>query len=774
MPLRGMAYSAAGLGKIAKRLFDLRIGGGGGGGGGEEGPSYELYAKGNVSYPLGSPSYNTFNSVLTLQTGVSYDYLSAGVNFGQGIYNGDFYYFGQHANGQLGNAGGTNAYLEYTRLSDNSVWSSNFSCGKAFTVAIKTNGTLWSWGYSSYGGLGTGGISQTIPTQVGSATDWAKVSAGDDHVLAIKTDGTLWTWGYNAYGQLGKGNTTNTLTPTQVGTDTDWADVSGGDSTSLALKTDGTIWFCGSNTSRASGLGSSQSTAAITTFTQVGTDTDWQKIYNGGPQNFGIKTDGTLWGWGANYYGALGLGSGTKFVPTQIGTDTWTNIASTYYVTWGIKSDGSLWRTGWYVAGANANFSGTDPYSAGTNLTAFTQYGDATNWSWITGARGRAAFYFKNSSGEIYHVGQGPDPSNRYNGSVFKKFTDTTWSKIVTFSTGFIGIKPDKTMWIGLNLPSFYTGLSRGYYQIGEDLWDDVDIIDGDSDGLYYVAAIKSDGTLWQRGTNYAGGSINTSFAQVGSDTTWTKVVCGFMSFIALKENGTVWAFGDNTYGSLGQGTTTTTSSLIQVGSASNWTSIWSIRAGAYFIINDSDEMYSWGTSSISTAYLNRTNISAPTTAPSICTGYWKQVRNGVYGIKTDGTLWIWGSGGNSTYGINATSTATQVGTATDWIDAEGNLHTVEGLKGALLYYPFAFGIRGSNGKGNLYGWGYSTEGKVGVEITTGSTLYNIIYKTSFPTTTSPTLIDNSGGFVKVLADPLYYYVGLSTMLLDVALRDPN
>jgi alpha-tubulin suppressor-like RCC1 family protein len=92
-------------------------------------------------------------------------------------------------------------------------------------MAIKTNGTLWSWGRNSQGQLGLNNRTNfSSPVQIGALTNWTKVAA-EYACAAIKTDGTLWTWGSNAYGQLGNGNTNTRSSPTQVGALTTWTDV---------------------------------------------------------------------------------------------------------------------------------------------------------------------------------------------------------------------------------------------------------------------------------------------------------------------------------------------------------------------------------------------------------------------------------------------------------------------------------------------------------------------------------------------------------------------
>ena len=144
-------------------------------------------------------------------------------------------------------------------------------------MAVKTDGTLWGWGYNTNGQLGDGAFGTDMcntsgqsycvyaPEQIGTATTWASVSAGGDQTLAIKKDGTLWGWGFNLFGQVGDGTgmgspcasdvgaTYCVVSPVQIGTDTHWAKVSAGDSHSMAVKTDGTLWGWGDNS--GGGLG---------------------------------------------------------------------------------------------------------------------------------------------------------------------------------------------------------------------------------------------------------------------------------------------------------------------------------------------------------------------------------------------------------------------------------------------------------------------------------------------------------------------------------------
>jgi alpha-tubulin suppressor-like RCC1 family protein len=130
-------------------------------------------------------------------------------------------------------------------------WSS-IAIGNYHNVAIKTDGTLWAWGLNSFGGaallgLGNDTISRSSPTQVGALTNWSTLPENlkGTHCVAIKTDGTMWSWGYNNNGRLGRDGTGSS--PLQIGELTNWLNIAAGYDFNIAVKTDGTIWSWGHN-----------------------------------------------------------------------------------------------------------------------------------------------------------------------------------------------------------------------------------------------------------------------------------------------------------------------------------------------------------------------------------------------------------------------------------------------------------------------------------------------------------------------------------------------
>ena len=151
-------------------------------------------------------------------------------SYGFGIQtDGSLWSWGNNNFGQLGLSTSTAVNKSSpTQIGTDTNWASIFGDGNAVT-AIKTNGTIWSWGQNFGGVLGqNNSVYRSSPVQIGSLTTWSKVSMLDQSVFAIKTNGSLWTWGYNNVGQLGQGNTISRSSPVQVGVSTNWSNVGPG------------------------------------------------------------------------------------------------------------------------------------------------------------------------------------------------------------------------------------------------------------------------------------------------------------------------------------------------------------------------------------------------------------------------------------------------------------------------------------------------------------------------------------------------------------------
>ena len=274
--------------------------------------------------------------------------------------------------------------------------SYNSSTNRDDVIATKSDGTLWAWGRNNYGGLGQNSRQMfSSPVQVGSDTTWSSNVIGTtEGAAAVKTDGTLWVWGYNAYGRLGVNSEVNYSSPVQVGSDTDWSTtpktLAGGQGgVHLYLKSNGTLWSMGNNNYGQLGLNEQGTGAASHSSPVQVPGTTWSRICASNWQSYAIKTDGTLWSWGYNRYGQLGLGSqgpgtgnvtGLKSSPTQIPGTDWSDIASSNYSGAAIRTDGTLFTWG---RATNGRLGLNAPHN--TDQSSPTQI-PGTTWNSIDGS----------------------------------------------------------------------------------------------------------------------------------------------------------------------------------------------------------------------------------------------------------------------------------------------------------------------------------------------------------------------------------------------------
>ena len=313
--------------------------------------------------------------------------------------------WGDNTNGEYSNntAGATTNRSTPIFIAAND-WAVIPSGGDALS-GIRQDGTLYMWGLNSSGELGQNNIiNRSTPTQVGSANNWSWVM-NDRFTMAIKTDGSLWSWGNNSSGQLGLNNTINLSSPVQVGADTTWSKVyvsrfftSNAYDVVFAIKTNGSLWGWGNNSAGQLGL---VDTVNRSSPVQVGLDTNWSSVAISG-QRFAlaIKTDGTLWSVGINTNGSLGINNAiNRSSFTQVGTDnTWTQVSADYWPVGGIKSNGTLWT--W---GQNTNGSLGANIGSAFNRSSPAQVGAENTWAQIE--CGYASMMGRKTDGTIWAWG---------------------------------------------------------------------------------------------------------------------------------------------------------------------------------------------------------------------------------------------------------------------------------------------------------------------------------------------------------------------------------
>jgi len=292
------------------------------------------------------------------------------------------------------------------------------SMGSFHWMAIRTDGTLWGQGEcGNFGKLGTGEttVKYSSPVQtIAGGTNWKSVVCGDSNTVALKTDGTLWVWGDNTYGCLGDGTTTSRSSPVQtVAGGTTWKEIAlvAGSGAVLSIKTNGTLWSWGQNFYGLLANGTVGNDTHTSSPAQVGSETTWKQISGGDNAVSGIKTDGTLWSWGYNGNGALGDGTTggetmhgpVRYSPVQIygGGTNWKVVSRGMRSAMAIKTDGTLWGWGW-------NGSAYAPYGGGLGdgtrvdkSSPVQIYNGGTNWKTIA-AGNMTSFGIRDDSADIF------------------------------------------------------------------------------------------------------------------------------------------------------------------------------------------------------------------------------------------------------------------------------------------------------------------------------------------------------------------------------------
>jgi len=566
--------------------------------------------------------------------------------------DGSLWAWGYNGNGQLG-IGNTITQTSPVQVGTGHDWL-NIAAGEYCSFAIKADGSLWAWGANSTGFLGIGNfIDQYSPVQVGLDHDWVAISNSAASNYAIKADGSLWDWGDNSDGELGLSDYANRLVPTQVGNDHDWMQMNYYEQYCfLAIRSNGSLWGFGINTEGVLGLGD---TSRRPNPTQAGSDKDWIYIASG-TNSMALKSNGTLWGWGVNQ-GYLGLGYmfGTFYSPTQINNSRdWVAIAADMK-TFGLKTGGDLWATGLNEYGqlglGFAAFQSVDTYRA-TSTPAR---------EWVSGATGSlhtAALYSDgtlwawgyNSNGQL---GLGNTTEQHEPTQVG---TDTAWVAVVTGTSHTLAMQSDGTIWAWGKNSDGQLGTGNNTEQHSpvqlSGTW--ASVAAGDAHSL----ALKADGTLWAWGNN-SNGQLGTGNytahnapVQVGQDSAWIAISCGEGHSLGLKADGTLWAWGLNIDGQLGTGNYTIQNAPVQVGVDNNWTAICA-GANHSMALKADGTLWTWGQNSSGQLGIgNNTNYNTP---QQVTGSNWIAMNAGALhsiAYKADGSIWSWGDNGYGQLGL--------------------------------------------------------------------------------------------------------------------------
>jgi alpha-tubulin suppressor-like RCC1 family protein len=358
---------------------------------------------------------------------------------------------------------------------------------------------------------------------------WMQASAGNDHSAGIKTDGTLWTWGKNNKGQLGDGTTEDKLVPAKIGADK-WVFVSAAGAHVAGIKEDGSLWAFGNNSSGQLGNKDAEafSPIPVKVTTAEGANDKWLTVSASTGFTVAIRDDGTLWGWGGSSEGELGViikASEKISSPIQIGSDSnWKAIAAGTGHVLALKNDNSIWSWGRAYEGQLGNTDKKEPNPVPTKI------GEESDWMEV-------------AAGHLH--------------SLAVKTDGTFWAW-GSDDEGQIGAVSNT------NVP-FLVGSNT------ETLDDDTGWIIIAAGGVHSMA-IKTDGTGWSFGNNsYGQLGIPEIIAKtykpgkIGSDLDWVSIDGGQYHSLAIKADSSLWSWGKNKSGQLGDGTVVEKASPVEI-----------------------------------------------------------------------------------------------------------------------------------------------------------------------------------------------------------------
>lgn len=401
-----------------------------------------------------------------------------------------------------------------TQIGTDTNWASVYSTTLYATfVAIKTNGTAWLWGvdiptpttpYAPWGFENGENTIRSSPTQIGSATNWAEAYLVSEAIILRNTSNELYSVGFNSVGQLATNKILyNTYTsPVTIGA-TKYLDGSCSQYNSLFIKkSNKTLWEAGGRFYPITGGVYQTPGTLFSSPVQIGSGTNWSRVFTNCGGNFALTADKDLYAWGSQSSGSLGINFNALYVsnPTQI-PGTWEDLSQSnkncdHVLAYKFNPISGIYAWGSNVSG-QLGVGNTVTYSSPVLVGNITSKPKKLSANVNSSA-------FVNANGDLYTFGRNSD--------------------------GQLG----RGNTIGASTPIQITGALYNDISVGED----------------FMIAVRTNGTLWTWGLNDFGqlgqnNKINRSSpVQVGSDTNWKKVFAGAGYWIGSKTDGTLWACG--------------------------------------------------------------------------------------------------------------------------------------------------------------------------------------------------------------------------------------
>ena len=262
---------------------------------------------------------------VTTPPGVTFAAVSAGGNHSLALdTDGNAWAWGLNGSGQLGDGSSSSRSVPTRVDMPHGVAFASLDGGWAFSLALDADGNAWGWGNNLFGNLGDGTTTsqlQPIAVNAPTGTIFATISTGWAHSVALDTNGNIWSWGANIEGQLGDGTTSHRSQPGVVLTPAGltFTDISASQGHTLALDADGNAWGWGANYDGQVGDGTSVDRRLQPTIVTMPSGAIFTSITAGGGHSLALDTNGSAWAWGLNGSGQLGDGTTTgQNIPTQV------------------------------------------------------------------------------------------------------------------------------------------------------------------------------------------------------------------------------------------------------------------------------------------------------------------------------------------------------------------------------------------------------------------------------------------------------------------------
>lgn len=640
--------------------------------------------------------------------------------------------WGHNTSGQVGTGTTDPVYLRPAAAGSASDWTA-VSAGGSFTCALNDTGRILCWGTNSLGQLGDGTTTgRANPTLVtGGVTEWTALDVGATHACAIRQGGALSCWGSNNRGQVGDNTTENRTQPTPVGADA-WIAVSAGSEFTCAVRADHTLWCWGLNTSRQ--LGDNTSVTSRATPAQEATlAADWASVSAGNGYACGVKQDGTRWCWGTNTLGQAGNGAPSTTVIAQpqvadMETD-WVALDAGDLAACARRADGSLrcWGDG--------SLGQTGQPGAEGPLGSPAQVGADTDWLSVTsGLRfacgiqqgGRLSCWGSASRGAL-GIGSSSDRAEPT-----PVGADTDWTRVDVQLDDGCGIRGtgDLYCW-GRNVyghlgdGTTLTRVAPAQVAAGKT-WKRVAL------GRTHTCGIADEGGVdvplcwgWDNNGelgNGAGVTNQLTPAPVvvpGGGAPWIAIAAGYNHTCAVRQDGTLWCWGRNASGQLGDGTTTARAQPTQAlpAGATDWIDV--AAAGDFTCgLRATGALFCWGVNNNAQLGLGHTNtpVSTPTQVGADAYAALDVSANHGCAVTAGGALRCWGRNANGELGlgnsVGPVLAPAAVGADTDWVRP----FLGQGLSTCAL-----------KASGALYCWGLGSYGQLGLDSLTSFTTPQLV-----------------------------------------------